>query len=132
MVTVTVAYHLHKMVIPSSPSKLAFLCTRPEDQTTATLVACGTAGWVRFWNVYGGGLIGEFNSLDVKRYRLKGSFLKYHSVTACTVKNDDSLMVLGNSLGYLQVHTHTYTPAHTHAHTHMNTHMYTHMHTHAH
>ncbi|KAL5475077.1 hypothetical protein EMCRGX_G027131 [Ephydatia muelleri] len=84
--------------------KLAFLCTRPEDQTTATLVACGTAGWVRFWNVYGGGLIGEFNSLDVKRYRLKGSFLKYHSVTACTVKNDDSLMVLGNSLGYLQIY----------------------------
>ena len=72
--------------------------------SSATLVACGGGGWVQFWNVYGGGLIGEFNSIDLLRFKMDAKSRGLESITACAVDSSDTKMVLGNSLGYIQVY----------------------------
>ena len=39
--------------------QIAFLPKREQDLKSATLVACGSGGFVHMWNIYGGGLIGK-------------------------------------------------------------------------
>ena len=78
---------------------------REKSVKTATLVACGAGGLVQFWNIYGGGLIGEFNTF----YRIytteeeREAVHALHSVTTCKALNDNSILVTGSSLGYVQV-----------------------------
>jgi len=39
---------------------MTFLEGRAFDKNSANLVAVGIGGWVDFWNVHGGGLLGIF------------------------------------------------------------------------
>ena len=90
-------------VITGSDSQVAFLQTRPMDLDSATLIACGTGGWVQMWNIYGGGLIGEFNIWDNLRHRLDKEDRQLQSITALKVDSNNDLMITGNSIGYIQV-----------------------------
>ena len=38
---------------------MVFLDGRLYDKNSANLIACGVGGWVDFWNIHGGGLLGE-------------------------------------------------------------------------
>ena len=40
---------------------MIFLDGRSFDKNSANLVACGIGGWVDFWNIHGGGLLGSEN-----------------------------------------------------------------------
>ena len=86
-------------------SQIAFLHTRENVLDSASLVACGTGGWVQMWNVVGGGLIGEFNIWDTKRHRLPEEERSLECVTALKIDSNDETMLTGNSLGYVQVRT---------------------------
>ena len=76
--------------------------TRDQDLNSATLVACGTGGWVQLWNVHGGGLVGEFNIWDTSRHTLPLEDRGLECVTALRLDSKDTVMVTGNSLGYIQ------------------------------
>lgn len=86
-----------------SDSQIAFLQTRPVDQDSASLVACGTGGWIQMWNVHGGGLIGEFNVWNNLRHRLETGDRRLQSITAIKIDSNDDVMITGNSVGYVQV-----------------------------
>ena len=87
---------------------MVFLTGREQDTSTATLVACGAGGIVQFWNIYGGGLLGEFNVFefgsravsDIKEEELHS----LHSITTCKVNSTSSILITGTSLGHIQVH----------------------------
>lgn len=83
--------------------QITFLQTRPLDLDSASLIACGTGGWVQMWNIHGGGLIGEFNIWDNLRHRLDKEDRQLQSVTAMTVDSNNDLLITGNSIGYIQV-----------------------------
>lgn len=86
-----------------SDSQIAFLQTRPMDLDSASLIACGTGGWIQMWNIYGGGLIGEFNIWDNLRHRLDKEDRQLQSITALKIDSNNDLMITGNSIGYIQV-----------------------------
>lgn len=90
-------------VVMGSDSQVTFLQTRPMDLDSATLIACGTGGWVQMWNIYGGGLIGEFNIWDNLRHRLDKEDRQLQSITALKIDSNNDLMITGNSIGYIQV-----------------------------
>ena len=83
--------------------QITFLQTRPLDLDSASLIACGTGGWVQMWNIYGGGLIGEFNIWDNLRHQLDKEDRQLQSVTAMMVDSNNDLLITGNSIGYIQV-----------------------------
>ena len=64
---------------------------------------------MQFWNIYGGGLLGEFSVFDhsirtvasVKEEELK----MLHGVTACKAHSNCKLLLTGTSLGHIQVWT---------------------------
>ena len=76
------------------------------DLDSASLIACGTSGWIQMWNIYGGGLIGEFNVWDNSRHKLEREERQLHSVTAIKLDSNNDLLITGNSIGYLQVCVH--------------------------
>ena len=92
----------------SNVLQVIFLQKRELNFITATLVTCGANGLVQFWNIYGGGLRGEFNVFE-HGSELVGSIkqedLQLHSVTACAVDSYECILITGNTLGYIQVHT---------------------------
>ena len=55
------------------------------------------------WNIYGGGLIGEFNIWDNLRHHLGKEDRQLQSVTAMIVDSNNDLLITGNSIGYIQV-----------------------------
>jgi WD40 repeat protein len=75
--------------------------------STATLVACGSGGLVQFWNMCGGGMIGEFNVFDCSNETIssieKNVLYLSHSITACKTDSNNSVMITGTTLGYIQV-----------------------------
>lgn len=88
--------------------KLLFLTTRKEGNKSsqsfsATLIACGACGMVNMWNHHGGGLIGEFNIWDNSRHTIPEHTRCLESITAMQVDSKDSLLITGNSLGYIQM-----------------------------
>ena len=90
-------------IMPFLVEQIAFLQTRPMDLDSASLIACGTGGWIQMWNISGGGLIGEFNVWDNPRHRIDGEERQLRSVTALKLDSNDELLITGNSIGYLQV-----------------------------
>lgn len=95
------------MVISSnsimSDSQIAFVQTRPVDLDSASLIACGSGGWIQMWNIYGGGLIGEFKIWNNLHDQFDGKDRQLQSVTALKVHSNDDIMITGNSMGYIQV-----------------------------
>lgn len=96
---------LHSVPFPISQSQIAFLKTRNQDLDSANLVACGSGGWVHFWNIYGGGLVGEFTIWESGRpsCRPDEKSQRLESVTALRIDSSDASMFTGSSMGYLQV-----------------------------
>ena len=87
-----------------SIEKILFLKSREQSgYSTATLVACGTGGWVQMWNHHGGALIGVFNIWDNSRHSLPEADRNLECITAMKVDSKDSMLVTGNSLGYIQM-----------------------------
>lgn len=86
---------------------MIFLPEREQDTDTASLIVAGASGIVQFWNVFGGGLIGEFSVFDSKIRSvacMKEEELKtLHGVTACKVHSNNNLLLTGTSLGHIQV-----------------------------
>ena len=60
-------------------------------------------GWVHFWNIYGGGLVGEFNVWDVNCPKLREEWRHLQSTTALRGNSEDSVLLTGTSTGYIQV-----------------------------
>ena len=83
--------------------QVMFLRTRPQDKHTATLVACGAGGWVYFWNIHGGGLVGEFSMWDANRPKLEEGRRHLESTTALRGDGEDGMLFTGTSTGYIQV-----------------------------
>ena len=84
-----------------------FLSEREKDTETATLVACGAGGIVQFWNIFGGGLIGEFKVFD-SGSRIVSSIEEselnsLHCVTACRAHSNNLTLITGTTLGHIQV-----------------------------
>ncbi len=84
--------------------QVAFLHTRhAHNLDSASLVSCGAGGWVDFWNIHGGGLIGEFSVWDTPRVNLEREAWHLESVTSLKVDTRDTVLITGDSIGYLQV-----------------------------
>lgn len=88
--------------------QVLFLSGREQTTNTATLVAAGAGGMVQFWNIYGSGVLGQFNvftAADSKpAWRTeKAELQSLHSITACRADSSGSTLLTGTSLGYLQV-----------------------------
>jgi len=83
--------------------QVMFLRTRSQDKNTATLVASGAGGRVNFWNVYGGGLVGEFSVWDTNCPKLEEGRRHLESTTALHGDGEDSVLFTGTSTGYIQV-----------------------------
>lgn len=84
--------------------QVAFLLTRhADDLDSANLLSCGAGGWVDLWNTHGGGLLGEFNVWDTTRMKLDHELWHLESVTSLKVNSQDTVLITGNSMGYLQV-----------------------------
>jgi hypothetical protein len=83
--------------------KLLFLKLRDPSPTVGSLLACGAGGWVQAWNTSGGGLVGEFNVWDTRRHTLPKAERQLHSVTAMHGNETETVLLTGNSLGYLQL-----------------------------
>ena len=74
--------------------RLLFLTKRESDPNTATLIAVGACGWVRFWSVdHRGGMLGQFNAAHVSG----------DSVHAMCVDDAEEYLVTGDSEGYIKV-----------------------------
>lgn len=76
---------------------------REQNLLTATLIACGAGGLVQFWNIYGGGLLGEFNVFSYTNESMKEELHTLHSISACKAFSDSSILITGSTLGYIQV-----------------------------
>ena len=83
--------------------QIIFLKTRSQDLNSATLVACGAGGWVHFWNINGGGLVGEFNVWSVSCPKLREEWRHLQSTTALRGDSEDIVLLTGTSTGYIQV-----------------------------
>ena len=86
--------------------QVIFLQKRELNFITANLITCGANGLVQFWNIYGGGLRGEFNVFDHGSELVSGikqEDLQLHSVTVCVVDSHERILITGNTLGYVQV-----------------------------
>lgn len=88
--------------------KMVFLRTRQEGNNSnlaysATLIACGAGGMIHLWNHHGGGLIGEFNIWDNFRHTIPEHTRCLESITAMQVDSKDTLLITGNTLGYIQI-----------------------------
>ena len=69
---------------------------------SVNLVAMGSGGWVRFWSSNGHGLAAEYCIFD--QYRRTSFFNReIESVTSCTTTKANSLLLTGDSLGYIMV-----------------------------
>ncbi len=85
-----------------------FLPERQHNTDTGNLIIAGAGGIVQFWNTFGGGLIGEFSVFDDTKIRtvacIKEEDLKIlHGVTACKIHSNNELLLIGTSLGHIQV-----------------------------
>ena len=58
---------------------------------------------MHFWNIYGGGLVGEFNVWDVNCPKLREEWQHLQSTTALRGNSEDSVLLTGTSTGYIQV-----------------------------
>ena len=80
--------------IDAAVEALLFLDCRYIAPTTASLVACGALGWVRFWSVHPeGGLLGQFNA----------SHRTSDSIMAMTKDELCDYLVTGDAVGYIKV-----------------------------
>ena len=90
---------------------MVFLPNREQSTTSATLVAGGAGGMIQFWNVYGSGLLGQFNVFTSAAeskltWKKDEEDLKtLHAITALKVDSVSNFLISGTSLGYLQVMT---------------------------
>lgn len=82
---------------PPAPVQMLLLLSREPLPTAATLVTCGEGGWVRFWNICGRGLAGEFPVFG------PGEGCGMESVTACSTTATNHLLFTGDSSGYVKV-----------------------------
>ncbi|XP_062516095.1 WD repeat-containing protein on Y chromosome-like isoform X2 [Corticium candelabrum] len=76
--------------------QILFLEARLQDSDTAVVVAAGAGGWVRFWNIYGSGLQGEYLGLH-------HDHPDFSSVSALATDPDNILLYTGCSQGYIKV-----------------------------
>ena len=59
-------------------------------------MSAGAGGWIRFWNIYGGGLLGEFVGLHYNHP-------EFSSILAMTTDTDNVLLFTGCTQGYIKV-----------------------------
>ncbi len=84
--------------------KILLLKSRDQkNQSSASLIACGGGGFVQMWNHNGGGLIAEFNIWDNSRHTIPEENQPLECITSMKVDSKDSLLITGNSLGYVQI-----------------------------
>jgi WD40 repeat protein len=83
--------HCHTAVL-----QVLFLSTRVHDNETAIIVSAGAGGWIRFWNIYGGGLLGEFVGLHYNHP-------DFSSILAMITDDDNVLLFTGCTQGYIKV-----------------------------
>ena len=71
-----------------------------------TLVAAGAGGMIQFWNIYGSGLLGQFNMFIIAAetkltWKKDEEDMKtLHAITALKVDSVSNILISGTSLGY--------------------------------
>ena len=58
---------------------------------------------MHFWNINGGGLVGEFNVWSVSCPKLREEWRHLQSTTALRGDSEDIVLLTGTSTGYIQV-----------------------------
>ena len=70
-------------------------------------MAAGAGGMIQFWNIYGSGLLGQFNvfiiAAETKLTWKKEDMKTLHAITALKVDSVSNILISDTSLGYLQV-----------------------------
>jgi len=86
--------------------QIIFLQTRKDgDLNTATLISCGAGGFIHLWNHVAGKLIGYYNIWDNSRHTIPERDRHLDCVTAMKTDSSASLLITGNSIGYIQAST---------------------------
>jgi WD40 repeat protein len=85
---------------PTAVEKLQFLDARCRS-LGGTLVSGGSGGWIRFWNIYSGNLVGAFQINS--RCAVHRNTSKTLSVSALATSNTNDVMVTGDSAGEMKI-----------------------------
>lgn len=86
---------------PSATEKLLFLEQRSRSRG-GSLVAGGAGGWIRFWNIYSGSLVGAFQIVsDVSAE--EAALNKSRSASALATSREFGILVTGDSCGEVKI-----------------------------
>lgn len=84
---------------PSATDKLLFLEQRCRSRG-GSLVAGGVDGWIRFWNIYSGNLVGAFQINDSSGDKASS---KSYSVSALATSDANNVLATGDTSGTIKI-----------------------------